>query len=125
MPYNNEDLVSLWKPCLEDIGRCVDAAEVAAEADHSPTRADFEIVQSRLREHRLRLNIWVSDCVAAGGLVDAITSKTEPDLFVVLVIIRENIRKETGTILTNMQQMEREAKKGNKVTDEKYDKTTI
>jgi hypothetical protein len=124
LSYSNENLVSLWTPCLEDIGRCVNAAEVAAEADHSPTRAHFKIVQSRLREHRLRLKIWVSDCVAAGGSVDAITSETEPDLFTVLVKIRENIKKETGTILTNIQQMEREAKKGNKVTDKKYDKTT-
>lgn len=114
--------------CLENLGRCVNAAEVAAKVDYEFTQTILKLAQNRIHEHRLRLEIWKSDCEVEDGTLSAITPEKEPTLFAALVTILKKINETSGTILRHIQEMEKKAEQASKGADEKYssinDKTT-
>lgn len=55
--------------------------EAAAEIQYTFTQTKLRPIQRRIEEHRLRLDIWISDCKVQEGALSSITAENEPSLY--------------------------------------------
>ena len=61
------------KVCSDNLRICVQEALRGTAIEYSHAQAALRIIQGRLDEHRLRLDIWMADCGVTDGQLSKIT----------------------------------------------------
>jgi hypothetical protein len=88
----------------------VKAAWAAAQVQYTFTQTKLGPIQNRLDEHRLRLEIWMSDCGIAEGNLSTITTDNEATLSNGLATLFRRIQGSLEYIYQSIHDLERDAK---------------
>lgn len=90
--------------CSQNLRLCVKTAQDIAANQAVSVKTKLRLVERRLDEHRLRLDIWRSDCQVGQGGLSAITVDKEPNLLYLLSQSFSQLHEQLAIILEGIHQ---------------------
>jgi hypothetical protein len=74
----SSSLTEQYTQCDRDLKRCITQTQQALLTSGRVPRFKLEPIEKRLLEHKLRLDIWSTDCGVAEGYLEHIGSLSQP-----------------------------------------------
>jgi hypothetical protein len=114
-------LAEQCKTSSENLRLCIQRAQDVAANQADSIMPRLRPIKRRLDEHRLRLDIWISDCQVANGGLSAITIDKEPSLLRLLSESFLQFQKQLLVILRGIDQIGKDSVSTDSTTiDKRY-----
>jgi hypothetical protein len=100
--HSTLDLNAKCKICLENLGRCLQIAESAAQIDYAFIRTKIRQVKRTIQERKLRLAIWIHDCGIENDDLSALRKDKDASLIAALGHLFSTISNEEEHIFRSL-----------------------